>query len=226
MTVPLRRHHRQFLCNSIAMYAENTIDTLETYSATRLRVPALLQTRGYFLASCFDDIRDSFQQVSEKTARKEKFVETGRTYYYVIVISIMAREEISRRMFLGPLAAGASGSYTNCQTKSTFRCPCLHVKLFKRLSVNSLRSIPVGRKEDERRAGPSSPHEGDASAPPFCPLYLCLFRRTFAKVSSLFASRFTDLTLPLPTGHFQPINVNETMYLYIGSARLFRYLSL
>lgn len=97
--------------------------------------------------------------------------------------------------------------------ESTLGCPCLHVKLFKRLSVNSLHfSYSPRRNRKTKGGGPST--KGCLNSSILSPI--CLFRRTFVKVSFLFLRVwFTDNTSSYSVVTFHPIKVNERIFIFL-----------
>lgn len=77
---------------------------------------------------------------------KKKLIET-RMYYRIIVISIMARS-LEKNVLCLPVRDFLP-FFAQLPDESTLGCPCLHVKLFKRLSVNSLH-FSYSREEKEK----------------------------------------------------------------------------
>lgn len=146
------------------------------------------------------------------TARKMS-IET-RVYYRIIVIPIMARSLEKNVLCFLPVRERErvpSVLLAQLPDESTLGCPCLHVKLFKRLSVNSLHFSYSPRRNRKTEGGTKST-KGCLNSSILSPI--CLFRRTFVKVSFLFRVWFTDNTPSYSVVTFHRVKVNQGIFTF------------
>lgn len=146
------------------------------------------------------------------TARKMS-IET-RVYYRIIVIPIMARSLEKNVLCFLPVRERErvpSVLLAQLPDESTLGCPCLHVKLFKRLSVNSLHFSYSPRRNRKTEGGTKST-KGCLNSSILSPI--CLFRRTFVKLSFLFRVWFTDNTPSYSVVTFHRVKVNQGIFTF------------
>lgn len=139
----------------------------------------------------------------------KKLIET-RMYYRIIVISIMARS-LEKNVLCLPVREFLP-FFAQLPDESTLGCPCLHVKLFKRLSVNSLH-FSYSPRRNRKNGGRTKSTKGCLNSSILSPI--CLFRRTFVKVSFLFRVWFTDNTSSYNVVTFHRVKVNERIFIFL-----------